>query len=161
MQYDSHLKVFDLEKEGKSREGFELLEELAEGNHPLALIELGTRYLSGVKYDLTEFGLEKDDAKARNLIEKGKNVLKKLADNGDGEAMRMLGYLYLGLLTDYEKSEEKGESYLLKSYESGCYVAANDLHSLYLHKDKEKSKHYYDEATRHGCRVVYYEEFET
>jgi len=75
--------------------------------------------------------------------------------------MRMLAYLHLGLLGIYEKSIEKAETLLLNAFEAGCYFAANDLHTFYLGSDKEKSKHYYKEAERHRCRVVFNQDFET
>ncbi len=67
----------------------------------------------------------------------------------------MLAYLYLGLLGVYRRSVLKAEEYLIKSFESGCYFAANDLHTFYLGNDKEKSKYYYQEATRHDHVLIF------
>lgn len=74
--------------------------------------------------------------------------------------MRMLGYLHLNLLGIHEESLIQGEHYLLRSYDAGCFFAANDLFMFYLGKNNEKSRFYYQEATRHECRVVFHAAFE-
>lgn len=76
--------------------------------------------------------------------------------------MRMLGYYFLGFwgLCE-EKNITLAEEWLLKAYEANCFFAANDLATFYLGSDLEKAKFYYQEATRHKCRVVYHDELET
>ena len=161
MDFEKYLKVSHLENEGKLHEGCALLEELAENRDPMALIELGTRYITteGYKPEVLEF--EKDEEKGRKLINEGKLILEELSEENDGEAMRMLAYLYLNLLGIHEKSIKKGEHYFLKSYEAGCYFAANDLATFYQGSEIEKAKFYYKEAERHGCRVIENENLET
>ncbi len=90
----------------------------------------------------------------------GRGELERLAREGDGDAMRMLAYTYLGLLGVFDKDIRLGEELLLQAFEDGCYFAANDLHTFYLGSDDEKSKFYYNAAKLHGCRVVFYSKFE-
>ena len=161
MDTERYLKVFDLERDGKLEDGYRLLVSLTNESHPLALVELGTRHISTEGRSPPVLSIAQDPQKGRELIEKGKLVLEDLASKGDGEGMRMLAYLHLGLLGIYEKSIEKAETLLLNAFEAGCYFAANDLHTFYLGSDKEKSKHYYKEAERHRCRVVFNQDFET
>jgi len=140
-------------------EAFELLSKLAGNDDPLATIELGTRYLEadweGVKI------LDSDIEKARKLMDQGQTLLQSLANDGDAEAMRMLGYTYLGLLGVFDKSLSLGEEWLVRSFEAGCHFAANDLCTFYQGSDIEKAKYYYSEAERKGCRVVQNENLET
>lgn len=154
-------EVYELEKDGKLREAFEHLEQLVLDRDPMALIELGCRYYSveGQKPELLT--IKPDDEKSKKYLAEGKLKLEELARNGDAEAMRMLGYIYLGLLGIYERSISKGEEYLLASFESGCKFAANDLATFYQGSNKEKARFYYQEAERNSCRVVQNDELET
>jgi TPR repeat protein len=161
MDSEPYLKVFELEREGKPEEGLRLLRSLAENDDPLALIELGTSHISTEGQSPPVSPIPSDTGVGKELIERGKRVLEEKAGKGDGEAMRMLGYLYLGLIGIHEKNIKEAETQLLNSYNAGCYFAANDLYAFYLGSNLEKSKHYYKEAERHHCRVVYHEDFET
>src|SRR5688500_9504171 len=103
MDTERYLKVFDLERDGKLEDGYRLLVSLASEKHPLALVELGTRHISTEGQSPPVLSLPPDPQKGKELIEEGKLALEELASKGDGEAMRMLAYLYLGLLGIYEK----------------------------------------------------------
>ena len=97
-------EVFELERDGKREEAFELLEKLTKERDAMALIELGCRYHSIDGQEPEPMAVEPDEAKSKRFLKEGKAILEDLAQNGDGEAMRMLGYVYLGLLGIYEKS---------------------------------------------------------
>ena len=161
MDNDQYNLVFELEREGKKVEALQLLQHLADEDHPMALLELSMRYFSTDGYTSPVLPLEPDNVKSDELSKRGKEKLEELAEAGDGEAMRILAYTYLGLIgIDFEKSVELGEKWLLKAYEANCYFAANDLASFYQGSDLEKAKHYYQEAERHGCRVIKNENLE-
>ena len=161
MDSTSTSKIWELEKEDKQDEAFELLERLSSNKDPLALIELGTRYIccEGSKPPVKI--IPKDEEKGNQLMNEGRAELEKLASSGDGEAMRMLSYTYLNLLGIFDKDIPLAEEWLLKSFDSGCYFSANDLHTFYMHSDKEKAKYYYDQASHHKCRVVYNKDYES
>lgn len=161
MDSERYLKVSELERAGKLEEGLSLLKVLANENDPLALIELGSRHISTDGYSPPVLPVANDPEKGKELIERGKRVLEEWASKGDGEAMRMLGYYYLGHLCLCERNIEEAETQLLQAFQAGCHFAANDLHTFYLGSDTEKSRHYYKEAERHKCRVVFNEDFET
>lgn len=161
MDSERYLKVSELERAKKLEEGLSLLKALANENDPLALIELGSRHISTDGYSPPVSPVASDSEKGKDLIERGKRVLEEWASKGDGEAMRMLGYYYLGHLCLCERNIKEAETQLLKAFQAGCYFAANDLHTFYLGSDVEKSKYYYKEAEQHKCRVVFHEEFET
>ncbi len=161
MDSTAYLSVFELEKKGASEEAYKLLVKLANENDPLATIELGLRYLEA---DWDGLGIKKlnpDPEKAKTLQNKGRKLLQDMAEKGDAEAMRMFGYTYLQLLGNFEKSIKLGEKWLVKSFESGCYFASNDLATFYQGSDIDKAKFYYQEAERHGCRVIYNKNLET
>ena len=161
MDSERFQKVWELERAGKLEEGLRLLKALANENDPLALIELGSRHITTDGYAPPVLSVGSDPDKGKELIEKGRRVFEEMAAKGDGEAMRMLGYYYLGHLCPCEKNIQKAEAQLLNALQAGCYFAANDLHTFYLGTNIEKSKHYYKEAESHKCRVVFYEDFET
>lgn len=161
MDSERYLKVAELEQAGRLEDGFALLNSLAAENDPLALIELGSRHFSTDGYTPSVLPITSNPEKAQELITLGKLKLEELASTGDGEAMRMLGYFYLGHLCYCEKNIQLAEKWLLRAFQAGCYFAANDLHTFYLGSDIEKSKLYYQEAERHKCRVVFNEQFET
>jgi hypothetical protein len=156
MNVTGYMTVLELETNGKFEAAGQLLLTLVESNDPLALIEYGNRN----RMDPSEFPGHhmpgKDEQKAAEYIARGISELERLAACGDGEAMRQMGYLCLGFYGLEFRSTEAAEQWLLKAYEAGCYFAANDLHCLYLGSDAEKSQHWYDEAERHGCRVVFH-----
>lgn len=155
MDNDQYNLVFDLEREGKKEEALKLLQRLADEDHPMALLELSMRYFSTDGYTNPVFPLEPDNVKSEELSKRGKEKLEELAESGDGEAMRILAYIYLGLIgVDFKKSANLGEEWLLKAYKANCYFAANDLACFYQGSDLEKAKFYYQEAERHGCRVI-------
>lgn len=161
MDSERYLKVSELERAGKLEEGLSLLKNLANENDPLALIELGSRHISTDGYSPPVLSIVSNPEKGKDLIERGRRVLEERASKGDGEAMRMLGYYYLGHLCPCERELNEAETQLLNAFQAGCYFAANDLHTFYLGSDTEKSKLYYKEAERHKCRVVFHEDFET
>jgi TPR repeat protein len=161
MDSERYLKVSELERAGKLEEGLSLLRALASENDPLALVELGSRHITTEGYSPSILPIVSEPEKGKKLIERGKRVLEEWASKGDGEAMRMLGYFYLGHLCPCEKDIQKAETLLLNAFQAGCYFAANDLHTFYLGSNINKSKHYYKEAERHKCRVVFHEDFET
>ncbi len=154
-------EVYELERDGKRHEAFELLEQLVRDRDPMALIELGCRYYSVDGQEPEPLAIEPDEKKSKKYLAEGKLELEELALSGDAEAMRMLGYVYLGLLGIYERSISKGEEYLLASFESGCKFAANDLATFYQGSDIERAKFYYQEAERNNCRVVHNDDLET
>lgn len=159
IDYTGYLSVFDLERIGNLEEAYELLVKLSNEKCPLATIELGTRYLEtngeGVKK------LTPDVEKAKALMNQGQQLLQTMAEEGDCEAMRMLGYTYLGLLGVFDKSLPLAEKWLVKSFQAGCFFAANDLCTFYQGSDIDKARFYYAEADRLGCRVVKNENLET
>ena len=154
-------EVYELDREGMCDEAFELLEQLAKDQDPMALIELGCRYYSVDGHVPEPLRIEQDEEKSKRYLSEGKLKLEELAQEGDAEAMRMLGYLHLGLLGIYERSVSEGEKYLLASFEAGCKFAANDLATFYQGTDVKKAKYYYQEAERSNCRVVQNENLET
>lgn len=162
MDNEQYNSVSDLERDGKTEEGFRLLERLAQEEHPVALLDLSARYWSIEGYAHPVFSLKPDHAKSEELAKRAKKKLEEMVQDKDGEAMRMLAYTYLGHWGPYlEKSIEQAEQWLLKAYEAGCYFAANDLSSFYVNSDLEKAKYWYQEAERHNCRVIYHEQCET
>lgn len=161
MDSERYLKVSELERAGKLEEALSFLKDLAIDNDPLALIELGNRYITTEGYSPAVLPISNDPEQGKKLIEKGRRALEGLASEGDGEAMRMLGYFYLGRLCACERNVGAAEIQLLNAFQAGSYFAANDLHTFYLASNIEKSKYYYKEAERHKCRVVYHEGFET
>lgn len=161
MDRDEYLKVFSLEREGNLVAAGKLLLDLAEAKDPHGLIELGVRYLLIPEEVPGYYCPGKNEELSQALIEQGRLEFERLAAVGDSEAMRMLGYFYLGLLGPVEKNIFLGERWLIKAFESGCYFAANDLATFYQGSDVEKAKYYYQEAEFHGCRVIQNHNLET
>ena len=149
-----------LEREGRLVEAHQLLTELASQGDAMALIELGGRHITTTGRWPPVLPIEPNADVAASLIEKGRVALESLAAHGDGEAMRMLAYLFLGKLCAYTLDEAKAEQCLLDAFAAGCHFAANDLHMFYVDKNEAKARFYYDEASRLGCKAVYYEPFE-
>lgn len=160
MNNEKYLLISGLEKDGKAKEAFELLLSLAGEGHPLAMFDLSSRYYSIEGCWPEPYPVEPDLEKSRVLAASGKLALERLAGAGNGEAMRMLGYYYLGHLAPCDRDMDEAELWLLRAFEAGCFVAANDLHTFYLGSDQEKSKHWYDQAEKHKCRLVYNANFE-
>ena len=155
MDYEEYSQIFELERNGKAEEAYQLLERLADQGHPLALMDLSMRYYSTDGFVYPIFPLEPDKKKSKELEQIAKKKCEELASVHDGEALRMLGYYYLGLwVLAEEKDLDLGEKYLLEAYEANCYFAANDLATFYQGSDIEKAKFYYKEAERHKCRVA-------
>lgn len=162
MDMEEYNKVSELERKGEIEKGFTLLQNLANDGHPLALLELGLRFYSTEGYVHPVKSLESNLKECEELLKKGKQGLEKEASLNDGEAMRMLAYTYLGFFSNYlEHDLEKAEEWLLKSYEAGCYFAANDLSTYYLGTDLAKAKFWYQEADKHNCRVIFNDQCET
>ena len=161
MDSSEYFKVSEMERSGKTEEGFLLLEKLAEEDDPLALLDLSARYYSteGFAYPLKR--IRPDERKSEELAIKAKNRLTELANMGDGEAMRMLASIYLGHWHPvHRRSVEEAEKWLVRAYDAGCRVAANDLATFYQGSDIEKAKFYFQEAERHGCRVIQNDDLE-
>ena len=150
----TYTSIFDLERKGELEQAYQLLMKLTEDKDPLATIELGTRYLEADWKSIGVKELVSDPIKAELLLNEGRNLLVGMSQEGDAEAMRMLGYTYLGLLGVFERSITLGEKWLVKSFEAGCFFAANDLSVLYKGTNIEKARFYYEEAERHECRVI-------
>jgi TPR repeat protein len=162
MDSSAYFKVSEMERSGQTEEGFLLLERLAMEGDPLALLDLAGRYFSTEGFAHPVKTIESDERKSEELAIKAKDRLLELANAGDGEAMRMLATTYFGHWHPvHEKSFDEGEKWLLRAYEVACYSAANDLALFYLGKDIEKAKFYYQEAERHGCRVIHDDRLET
>lgn len=160
MDTESYLEVSNLDRAGKREEAFKLLLKLADERHPLALVELSSRYFSTEGYSPPVYPLEPDREKSETLAKEGERELRRLAEAQDGEAMRMLGYLHLSLLCPFPKNVDEAKRWLHRAYEAGCYFAANDLHTYYLGSDMEKARYWYREAEKHNCRVVFNEQCE-
>jgi TPR repeat protein len=156
MDNEEYFKVSELEQAKKTKEGFALLLRLVEEKHPLALLDMSTRYYSTECFVYPVEDVPTDEKKSEELALIAKEKLEQLSAAGDGEAMRMLASIYLGHWHPvHEKSVEKAEQLLLKAYEANCYFAANDLAIFYIGSDIEKAKFWYQEAERHDCRVIH------
>lgn len=154
-------EIFDLEKAGKSEEAFHLLEKLADLGHPMAILELAMRYFSIEGYVHPVYPIEQDEELSSSLEKRAKEKCEELAALNDGDAMRMLGNYYLGLWgLGKEKNLKLGEKWLVDAYECGCFFAANDLATFYQSSDLHKARYYYQEVTRHSCRVIYHSNLE-
>ena len=147
-------QVYELDREGKHDDAFDLLLVLVEANDPMAHFELSSRYFSTVDREPPVLEIPPDYELSKNYSSRGRLALRDLADKGDGEAMRMLAYAYLGHLCPGMKNPEKAEDWLLKSLASGCDIAANDLSTYYRNIDLDKSKYWYEYAEKCGCRVI-------
>ncbi len=154
-------KILGLERKGFKEEAYDLLLHLVQENHPLALLELSSRYISTDGYTHKIFELTQDLELSKKLALKAKSALEDLSNLGDGEALRMLAYTYLGFHGPYhDKCVEKAEKLLLESYNAGCLVSANDLTTLYVWSDIEKAGYWYNIAEKHGVRVILHSECE-
>lgn len=154
-------KVNALDRDGLHQEAFDLLTSLGEKNDPIALFELSARYFSSDGQWPEILKIDRDLEKSKILAERGRIELEKLANDNDGEAMRMLGYLFIGHLCPYPKNTDKAENLLLQSVSAGCHFAANDLATYYQGSDIEKAKYWYKYAEDKGCRVVHNPTLET
>ncbi len=161
MNTENIRQVYVLDKEGKPQEAFDLICALAQENDPLALFELSTRYFPLQERPPEMLSIEQDEQKSKTYAISGKAELQKLADNNDGEAMRMLAYLYLGHLCPYPRDLKEAENWLLKSIDAGSDVAANDLAIFYQNTNIEKARYWYQYAQEKGCRLIHNEELET
>jgi len=154
-------RVNRLDHEGKHQEAFDLVCKLSEDNDPMALFDLSIRFWSSDGGWPGVLKIEPDLIKSKEMADSGKRELELLASNNDGEAMRMLGYLYLGHLCPYHKDINKAEAWLLKSITAECHFASNDLATLYQNSDIVKAKKWYKYAEDHGCRVIQNSSLET
>jgi hypothetical protein len=154
MDCTQYLKVSDLDGEGKCEDAYRLLLKLAAGRDPLALLELSSRNFSTNGYTPPVFALPPDIEKSKSLAREGEQVLLDLAAKQDGEAMRILGNLYLGHFSPHHKSYETAKDWLHKSFDAGCHFAANDLSVFYSGIDMEKAKYWRQQAVQHGCCVI-------
>lgn len=162
MDSGEYLRISEMERSGQTEEGFRLLERLAREGNPLALLDLAARFYSTEGYAYPVKQIESDERRSEELAIKAKNRLLDLANAGDGEAMRMLASTYFAHWHPiHERSLDEGEKWLLRAYEANCYFAANDLATFYFGSDVEKAKFYYQEAERHGCRVIHNDRLET
>jgi hypothetical protein len=156
MDSTQYFDVLELERSGRTEEGFLQLARLAEEGDPLALLDLSSRYYSTEGFAPPVKKIKRDEKKSEQFALIAEKRLLKIANSGDGEAMRMLANTYLGHWHPVlKKPHEIAESWLLKAYEANCYLAANDLATFYQYRDIEKAKHYYQEAECHGCRVIF------
>ncbi len=160
MDLSTYQKVFSLEDQGNIKEAGKILHGLSDGGDPMAMLELGWRYLLDEQSDSTCYTPGKSIECSRALIENGRVVFERLAGEGEAEAMRMLGYFYLGLLCPTEVNKALAVKWLLEAYKGGCHFAANDLSTYYLHIDPLESERWYRIAESHNCRVIHNEEFE-
>lgn len=155
------MDVLDLEQAGEKERAWQLLNLLAVEEDPLALLDLATRYFSTEGFTYPVHPVEPDRNKSDELATKGKEILERRAEAGDGDAMRILACTYLGHWHPiHEVSIKKAEYWLLKAFDAGCYFAANDLAPFYQEQDIEKAKYWYRMAERHNCRVIYNEKLE-
>ncbi|MBI2308168.1 MAG: hypothetical protein HYU78_12780 [Rhodocyclales bacterium] len=161
MNTEDYAQVFELEQQQLLAEAGELLCRLVAKNDPLALIEFGNRHRLEPSEAPEMYMPGKDLAKVEEYINKGIQSLEALAAVGDGEAMRQLGYIALGFYGPEYRAIELAENWLLKAFAAGCHFASNDLFALYQDSDESKAKHWYAEAEKHGCRVVFNARYET
>ena len=162
MDTSEYFKATEMERSGDTEEGFLFLERLSKKADPLALLDLSMRYLSTEGYANPVKEIEPDEKKSEELAKEANSRLNELANNGDGEAMRMLANIYLGHWhPSLKKSIKEAEKMLLDAFEANCHFAANDLATFYQGSDIEKAKFYYQEAERHGCRVIQNDNLET
>lgn len=166
MESERYIAALHLELEGRIAEAGALLGALAAEHHPLALIELGFRHLVEPSSDDEHFCPGKDEVKSAELVEAGKRGLLAFAEEGDGEAMRMLGYLQLNLLGPYgasltEAALSEAESWFHRSFEAGCHFSANELFTFYRGRDDAKARHWLAQARKYDCLVVEHEGYET
>jgi TPR repeat protein len=154
------LEVTRLERDGDAAAADRMLRDLASDGDAMALIELGARHFAAVNRWPSAQNVEPNPELGAQLITRGRTALEALASSGDAEAMRMLGYVYLGKLAPHPQDEVKAEQYLLNAFAAGCHFAANDLHMFYVDRDEAKARYYYEEASRLGCKAVYFAPFE-
>lgn len=153
------LKVSELDSEGKCEDAYRLLLQLATERDPLALLELSCRNFSTNGFSPPVFPLPPDIEKSKSFAREGEQVLLDLAAEKDGEAMRTLGNIFLGLTLPHHPDfaeyldRQKAKEWLLKAFEAGCYFAANDL-AFYFGENIEEAKFWRGQAVQHGCCVI-------
>lgn len=161
MDFEGFFKALDLEKEGQFAQAEELLCHLAEEENPFALFELANRYRPDVEISGPFWRPDKCDMRiAEDYAAKAIGVLQGLVAQGNAEAMRYLGNVYCGHYWPEYKNLDLVEPLWLKSFEGGCFFAANDLFVLYQGRDHEKATYWYHQAEIHNCRVVYHANYE-
>ena len=159
MNNTEYEKISELESSGLIDEAHSLLLKLSEENHPMAVLELADRFYSVECYVNPVYPLAQDLEKSKALAHRGKAILEKMVEEGDGEACRMLAYTYLGFWGPFhEFNRNKAEELLLASYEANCLFSANELSTFYLGSDLDKASYWYNIAEQHGVRVIYYPE---
>ena len=161
MDTSGYVNVLELEQQHRVPEAGALLRRLVASNDPLALIEFGTRCRLEPNEAPQMYMPGKNAAAADECITKGIRILQSMADSDDGEAMRHLAYVLLGHYGLEYRDIDLAEHWLLKAFSAGHFFAANDLISFYQESDTTKAKHWYAEAERHGCRVVFNSCYET
>lgn len=161
MNTEEFERVNQLDHDGKHQEAFDLACMLSDKKDPMALFDLSIRFYSSEGQWPEVLKIESDLTKSRELAELGKRELELLASKNDGEAMRILAYLYLGHLCPYYKDVNAAEIWLLKAIDAGCHVASNDLATFYQGSDVVKAKKWYKYAEDHKCRVIQNSSLET
>jgi len=96
MDNNEYNKIFKLEHIGETTEAFALLEQLANDDHPKALLDLSNRYISIEGFQHPVWPLKPNHKKSQELAFNVKVKLEELQESNDGEAIRMLAYTYLG-----------------------------------------------------------------
>lgn len=152
MDSSEYSELVALENSGKFAEAKRRLLDLASQGHPLGLLELSQRYLLDPVDEPYRFTPGLDVEKSRELADEAVQTLEEQADCGDAEAMRQLAYVYLGRYGPWYRSAETAECWLLKSFHAGCRAAANDLHHLYLGRDENKSRYWYQKIEERRAR---------
>ena len=146
-------QVNQLDRDGKHQEAFDLLCSLGDNNNPMALFELSSRYYCSESIEPKVLALDSDIDISKKFAESGKKELELMAEE-NGEAMRMLAYLYFGHLCPHYKDVELAEMHLKKSISAGCHFASNDLATYYRSIDITKARYWYKYAEEHNCRVI-------
>jgi TPR repeat protein len=161
MNTEEFERVNRLDYDGRHQEAFDLVCKLSEENDPMALFDLSIRFYSSEGQWPEVLKIKPDLIKSNELADAGKRELESLANTNDGEAMRMLAYLYLGHLCPYHKDINEAEAWLLKSVAAECHFASNDLATFYQNNNVVEAKKWYKYAEDHGCRVIQNSNLET
>lgn len=150
---DVYINLYQLYNEQKYIEYFKGLEELALQNYPFALTDLAQYYFYRDEIE-DNLPIKADKTYAQLLMKRCIDLLKQDEAKGNGEASRLLGYVYCRLIGIEEPDLVKAEYHLLKAIELEHYFAANDLVTFYLHTDKVKAQYYYNLAKQHGECII-------
>ncbi len=148
MDASEYSEAIALENSGKFAEAKRRLLRLASQGHPLGLLELSRRYLLDPMEEPHRYTPGFDLEKSRELADEAVQTLEEHSDCGDAEAMHHLACVYLGHYGPWYHSPETAEQWLLKSFRAGCRAAANELHRLYLGRDENKSRYWFQKIER-------------